>query len=359
MRQLNFLAAVGMVYGLSVSAYANCPVYPNTALVIRAEIGDLQVDTTGREPVVDVRTQGVSVRENCTTKRAEYSGSAWGIWKIKVPRNIDLDLVAVGGAITVGDVDGDVFIRTSGGSVTVGTIRGDAAIATLGGAIKVGNIGGRAELRSPGTIQAGDIGGGASLHTTAGRIVVANVAGERIEAEAGRTITVSNARGVKASTTSGDILIGEATSVDAKSNAGNILTRRVRGPFQAHTERGDITIESAGSWVEASTKQGDIVVHMAPADMNGDLHLNLEAAAGNVTVFLPQRIRASAEMIVEHPIFRAAQIFSDFPMFPVRSLQGLGANNFNSAARAQSLINGGGNRILLHTWQGRISIRKN
>jgi hypothetical protein len=189
--------------------------------VIRAEIGDLQVDTTGREPVVDVRTQGVSVRENCTTKRAEYSGSAWGIWKIQV------------------------------------------------------------------------------------------------------------------------------------------LTRRVRGPFQAHAERGHITIESAGSWVEASTNQGDIVVHMVPADMNGDLHMNLEAGAGNITVFLPQQIRASDEMIVAHPIFRAAQIFSDFPMFPVRSLQGIGANNFNSAARAQSLINGGGNKILLHTWQGRISIQKN
>jgi hypothetical protein len=73
---------------------------------------------------------------------------------------------------------------------------------------------------------------------------------------------------------------------------------------------------------------------------------------------LPQGIKASAEMTVERPVFRAAQIFSDFSMFPVRS--GLiGANNFNSDVHAQSLINGGGNRILLHTSQGRISIRKN
>jgi hypothetical protein len=75
---------------------------------------------------------------------------------------------------------------------------------------------------------------------------------------------------------------------------------------------------------------------------------------------LPQGIKASAEMTVERPVFRAAQIFSDFSMFPVRSFQGLiGANNFNSDVHAQSLINRGGNRILLHTSQGRISIRKN
>lgn len=352
MRLRECFAAAGVVCGFFGSAYAGCPVYPNTTLVIRAEVGDLQVDTTGQQPVADIRTQGGSVRENCSAKRAEYSGSAWGIWRIQVPRDIDLDLIAVGGSITVGDVDGDVFLRTSGGPVTAGNIRGDAAIATLGGAIKVGNIGGRAELRSPGTIEAGNIGGSAGLHTTAGRIVVGNITGERIEVEAGRTITVSSARGVKAFTTSGDIVIGEAASVDAKTSAGNILTKRVRGPFQAHTERGQITIESAGAWVEASTNQGDIEVHLVPADVNGDLHMNLEAGEGNVTAFLPQRIRASAEMVVEHPIFRAAQIFSDFPMLPLRSFQGL-------AIHAQSLINGGGNRILLRTSQGRIHLRKN
>ncbi|HEY2385150.1 MAG TPA: hypothetical protein VGK48_28580 [Terriglobia bacterium] len=48
------------------------------------------------------------------------------------------------------------------------------------------------------------------------------------------------------------------------------------------------------------------------------------------------------------------------PEFPVRPLQDLiGANSFNSAVRAQSLITGGGNKILLHTAQGRISLRKN
>jgi hypothetical protein len=219
MNLANSIAAMGVVCGLFVPAYASCPVNPNTKLAIRAEIGDLQIDTTGRHAIVDVRPEGASVRENCTSQRAEYSGRVPGIWKITVPRVIDLDLVAVGGSITVGDVDGDVFLRTSGGSVTVGIIRGDAAIATLGGGIKCGNIGGRAELRSPGTIEAGNIGGSAGIHTTAGRIIVGNVAGARIEAEAGRTITISKARAVKAFTTAGDISIGEAVSVDARSSA--------------------------------------------------------------------------------------------------------------------------------------------
>jgi hypothetical protein len=354
------IVATGLVCGLFVPAYASCPVNPNATLVIRAEVGDLQIDTTDHDAMVDVRTVGAPVRENCTSQRAEYSGSVPGIWKITVPRVINLDLVTVGGSIAVGNVDGNVFLRTSGGSVTVGNIGGDAAIATLGGGIKCGNIGGRVELRSPGTIEAGNIGGSAGIHTTAGRITVGNVAGARIEAEAGRTIMISKARNVKAFTTAGDISIGEAVSVDAKSSAGQITVRRVDGPLQAHTERGHITIDGAGSWVQASTGQGNIIVHMVPTNMDGDLHMDLEAGAGDVTIFLPQRIKASVEMIVQHPIFRAAQIVSDFPIVRVRSPQGfIPANSFYSAAHAESLINGGGNRMSLRTSLGRITIRKN
>ena len=356
----NAIVGMGLVCFLFVPAYASCPVNPNAKLVIRAEVGDLQIDTTGRDAIVDVRTGGAPVREDCTNQRAEYSGNVPGIWKVTVPRVIDLDILAVGGNITVGDIDGDVFLRTSGGSVTVGNISGEAAIATLGGGIKCGNIGGRAELRSPGTIEAGNIGGSAGIHTAAGRIVVGNVAGARVEAEAGRTITISNARDVKAFTTAGDISIGEAVSVDAKSNAGQIIARTVHGPFQAHTGHGHITIESAGSWVEASTVQGNITVHMLPSNIEGDLHMDLEAGAGDVTIFLPQWIKASVEMIVQRPIFRAAQIVSDFPILRVRPSEGfITPNSFYSATHAESLINGGGNRMSLRTSLGRITIRKN
>jgi hypothetical protein len=99
---------------------------------------------------------------------------------------------------------------------------------------------------------------------------------------------------------------------------------------------------------------------MVPATMEGDLHMDLEAGIGDVTIFLPQRIKASVEMIVQRPIFRAAQIVSDFPIVWARSSQGfIPSNCFYSAARAESLINGGGNRVSLRTSLERITLRKN
>jgi hypothetical protein len=236
--------------------------------MVRAETVDLQVDTIGSERAVDVQTEGLQVLETCAKNIARYTGRATGIWRITVPRDIDLDLVAVGGAIVAGNVDGDVVLRTGGGPIRAGSIGGNAVMETLGGAIHCGNIWGRADLRNPGTIEVGDIGGIAHLHTTAGRITTGNIAGSRIEAEAGSTIAIGRAREVKAVTTAGDILIVEGEAVSARSGGGHITVKRARGPFQAHTEHGDIRLDRADSSIEASTGQGNILVHMLPSNLD-------------------------------------------------------------------------------------------
>jgi hypothetical protein len=342
------------------AAYAKCPVNENTTLVVKAETGDLQVDTTGREPVVDVQADGgAQVRENCTKDKAEYTGSGARVLKITTPKDIDLDLTTQGGNINVGDVDGNAVLRTSGGSVTTGNIKGNAAITTQGGPIKSGNIGGNAELRSPGTIEVGDVGGNAEFHTTAGRVTAGNIAGFSTTAEAGRTISIVKAGEVKATTNAGDISIGEAARINAKSGGGHITTRRVRGPFQGHTEQGDIRLDSAGSWVEASTGQGNILVRMAPENFDGDLHMDLQAGVGDVMVYLPPRMHASIDASVQRPAFQGPQIYSEFPSTRSRPPQGLIPNTYYTPSHSEFMSNGGGNQIVLHTSLGKITIRKN
>jgi hypothetical protein len=342
------------------AAYAKCPVNENTTLVVKAETGDLQVDTTGREPVVDVQADGAQVRENCTKDKAEYTGSGGAhVLKITTPKDIDLDLDTRGGNINVGDVDGNVALKTSGGSVTTGNIKGNANIITQGGPIKSGNIGGNAALRSPGTIEVGDVGNNAEFHTTAGRVTAGNVAGS-LAIEAGRTISIIRAGEVKATTNAGDISIGEAARINAKSGGGHITTRRVRGPFQGHTEQGDIRLDSAGSWVEASTGQGNILVRMVPENFDGDLHMDLQAGVGDVMVYLPPRMHASIDATVQKPAFQAQQIFSEFPTAPSRPPQTLIPNNrYYTPTHSEFWSNGGGNQIVLHTSLGKITIRKN
>jgi hypothetical protein len=353
------IGLVGVISGLVLPVYAKCPVNENTLLVLRADTGDLQVDTSGHEAFVEVQSDGPAPHETCGKDRIEYSGGSAHIWKIITPKNINLDFVTMGGNITVANIDGNVVLRTGGGSVTVGNVRGNAVIMTQGGPIKSGNIGGNAELRSPGTIEVGDIGGNAEFHTTAGRITAGTIAGLMTNAEAGRTIIITKAGEVKAITNDGDISIGEASRINAKSGGGHITTRRVRGPFQGHTEQGDIRLDSAGSWVEASTGQGNILVHMVPENYDGDLHMDLQANVGDVTVYLPQRLRASIDASVQKPAFQTQQIFSEFPVSPTRPPQGLISNKYYAPTHSEASINGGGNRIVLHTALGKITIRKN
>jgi hypothetical protein len=357
-----------LVFAASLPAFAKCPISDGATLVVRAAAGDLRVDTTGREPAVEVLVENnaVQVQENCGKDVVVFTGNAPDqmqrmiAWRIVTPKTVHLDLVTMTGNITVGDVDGNAELRTAGGSVTAGHIKGRAVLITQAGSIKSGNIGGDAELRSQGgTLEVGDIVGNAEFHTTAGIIRAGNIAGS-VTAQGGRTIYIVRAGAVNATTNAGDISIGDASRINAKSGGGNITSRRVRGPFQGHTESGDIRLDSAASWVEASTGSGNIFVRLAPDNLDGDLHMNLQAIVGDVTVYLPPRLRASIDATVQRPAFQEQQIISEFPPVPPRPpAQGLTRNRFYSATNSQSLLNGGGNKIVLHTGLGKITIRKN
>jgi DUF4097 and DUF4098 domain-containing protein YvlB len=373
------IRGIGFVGGsfllLAVSAFslfAKCNVPDGATLVVRAPAGDLQVDTAARDSSVDVQTDSnlIQIQETCGKETVEFTSNTPDLnhlrgpitWKIITPKNINLDLVTTTGNITIADTDADALLRTGGGSITTGQIKGKAALITLGGSVKAGNIGGDAELRSQGgTLEVGDVGGNAEFHTTAGQIRAGTIAGS-VTAEGGRAIFIIKAGDVKATSNAGDISIGDAERINAKTAGGTIISRRVRGPFQGHTESGDIRLDSAAAWVEASTGAGNIVVHVMPENIDGDLHMDLQAGIGDVTVYIPQRIKATIDATVQRPAFQAQQIISDFPMngiAPGRPVRGLIPNNrFFSPVHSQSLLNGGGNQIVLHTSLGKIIIHR-
>ena len=356
----------------SLSLFAKCNVPDGATLIVRAPVGYLQLDTSARDSSVDVQVDSnlIQVQETCGKETIEYTSNTPDLtqprgpitWKVIAPKNINLDLVTMTGNITVADTDADALVRTGGGSITAGQIKGRAALITQGGSIKAGDIGGDAELRSQGgTLEVGNVGGNAEFHTTAGQIRAGTIAGS-VTAEGGRAIFIIKAGDVKATSNAGDISIGDAERINAKTTGGTITTRRVRGPFQGHTESGDIRLDNAAAWVEASTGAGNIVVHVMPENIDGDLHMDLQAGVGDVTVYIPQRIKATIDATVQRPAFQAQQIISDFPMngiAPGRPVRGLIPNNrFFSPVHSQSLLNGGGNQIVLHTSLGKIIIHR-
>jgi DUF4097 and DUF4098 domain-containing protein YvlB len=333
-------------------------------------VGNLIVDTSGTDSVdVQVNNRQIDVRETCGRDVVEVTSNAPSEiqqtieWKILTPRTVNLDLVTLAGSINVGNTDGNVTLRTTGGPVIVGDIKGRAALVTQGGMIKAGNIGGDAELRSQGgSLEVGNVAGHAELQTDSGPIVAGSTSGRVNARTAGGSITIAEARGdLVAATDAGDISIGNARRINAKTAGGNITSRRVRGPFQGHTESGDVRVESASGWIEASTGFGNIFVRMMPENFDGDLHVDIQSGVGDVTIYVPERLRASIEATVERPAFESRRIFSDFPMnaiAPGRLQPTPGVTRNFAGLRSQTQLNGGGNRIRLHTSLGKIEIRK-
>jgi DUF4097 and DUF4098 domain-containing protein YvlB len=359
----------------SSSLYASCPVTDGATVIVRAPLGNLIVDTTGRDNVeVQVSSPQVQLQETCGTQEIEITSNAPAQsqstieWRITVPRTANLDLVAYAGSINVGDSDGNVTLRTTGGPITAGQIKGRAAIITQGGFIKSGNIGGDAELRSQGgSLEVGNVAGDADLETGVGAIKAGFIGGRARAETAGGSITIAGSRRELIVTAVGGIItIGDVGQVNAKAGGG-ITGRRVRGLFQGHTEEGDIRLDSAGSSVEASTGFGNIVVRLMPENLNGALRVDLQTGIGDVTVFLPSAMKATVDATVERPAFEAQRIFSDFPMNTVPAARaansgrrglGIAPNRLQAPARSQTIVNGGGNPIKLHTSLGKIEIRK-
>jgi hypothetical protein len=340
------MTSVALLLLVPFALFAKCPITPNGTLEIKAHSGNLLVDTSGTDSV-DVEIQGgkITPQETCSRDRvivtaAATPGKEIPDWKIRVPKGVALDLTALnGGSITVADTDGSVTLRTSGSNVTVGNVKGDAAIVTQGGRIKAGDIGGNAELKSQGgTLNVGNVGGKADLRTTGGGIVAGFVRG-----------------GVYAETGGGNIEIRESKGqIYAKTAGGSIITLKVDGPFEGHTDSGDIRVEQAGSWIHAFTGQGDISIKLAPENIAGDHHVDVETGLGNIVLFLPQKLKATIDAVIKRPAFAAGRFFSDFPsntLVPMvnKVLPG-------GPERIQRELNGGGNPVSARTSTGTITI---
>ena len=386
MKRVVLLTALAVSFQLS--AFAHCPIVDGGTLVVRAPIGNIHIETTGRDGIdTEVSSRNITVKESCVSRdqvRIEGTGADQlrgnVDWKIVVPRSVNLDLVTYGGSIEVGDLDAAAKVRTTGGSVNVGNIKGQTLIITQGGFIKAGNIGDSAELRSSsaGALEVGNISGDAELHTAGGSITTGTITGKITADTAGGSIYIKGARGEVIANSTTDIYVGDAAKINAKTIGGNITILRVRGGTQGRTESGDIRIESAGAWVEASTGFGTIYVKLVPENVDGDLHMDLESENGDISIFIPPNIKATIDARVDKQVMNAQRIFSDYPVngqqenVPARNTRiGAIALNTNplpipapsggrlqSGMRSQIVRNGGGNAISLHVSLGKIEVKK-
>lgn len=355
------MAVISTALVLSFNAFGKCPISPRGTLELRAPAGNITVDTTGVDTVdVEVSNRQVVLQETCGRDTVSVTATVPTVigvpdWKVRVPKGVLLDVSTQGGSIRVGDSDGaEVRLRTSGGRVTTGNIKGSALI--VANDVQTGDIGGNAELRGMGgRLQVGNVGGDAVFSTTGGDISTGVVKG-RVKADTGSgsvTIRESN----------GDVLV---TTLE-----GDITSDYVRGAFDGKTDSGNIRLERVGSWVHAITGVGDIFFRLIPQTLTGDLHIKAESALGDITMYLPEKLSATLDAVIDRPAFNAKRIFSEFPVTATTSafnaVRGLLPGTRTpepqqrllpgGPERLNLVLAGGANVVKVHTSAGTINIK--
>jgi hypothetical protein len=111
--------------------------------------------------------------------------------------------------------------------------------------------------------------------------------------------------------------------------------------------------------VHAFTGVGDILFRLVPEKLGGDLHIRADAGIGNITMYLPEKMKATVDAVIDKPALGAKKIFSDFPGSTLKAPLDVFKSLIPGGPEKQGMtINGGGNTIKAHTSSGTIRILK-
>ncbi|MBT3341503.1 MAG: hypothetical protein HN712_27295 [Gemmatimonadetes bacterium] len=323
---------------------------------------------------VDISQNGEGVSITAEARGLNSDESLVISTRIYVPRKYSVDVETGGGGISVEDLQGDVTARTGGGGIKVGRIQdgsvdvrtggggirirkiqgGNGSAVTGGGGIDVGDVTGDLEVRtSGGGISVGEVGGDLIVDTAGGGIGIKDCGGSVTVETGGGGITIADATGpVRAETGGGGIKINDIDGKVVAETGGGGIGIRSAGPIEASTGGGGIDIEDARGYIEASTGGGGIEAELSIADPNIDTHIDLSTGGGDITLVIPGNLQATvdAEIRLDRPK-KSYEIESDF------DLEIEGGRNADELT-ATGDINGGGDLIRLRTTNSNIRIER-
>ncbi len=237
-----------------------------------------------------------------------------------------------GGAVNIGDVNGDLDAHTGGGSITTGPVAGNANLSAGGGEIRCGFVRGAANLHT---------GGGSIVMQGAGKDLEVSTGGGNITVEDGGTNTVAETGGGNLAINK---LSGKAT---LRTGGGSISIKNAAGELSASTGGGNLVFSNVNGSIRARTGAGNINAEMNP----GNKETSLSSGAGDIDLGLPPSAKATIVARVNSrmpsPVGKT-DITSEF-----------GAPEAGETSHEKTfLLNGGGPKILLETNIGKIRIRK-
>ncbi|MFQ5925807.1 MAG: DUF4097 domain-containing protein [Terriglobia bacterium] len=277
-------------------------------------------------------------------------------YEVTVPASFHVDLETRGGDIAVEGLVRTLRAVTAGGNIRTGDMGGKTTVETLGGDITLGTIAGPLHARTAGgDIRVEGVKGLATLETMGGEIISGNVDGSVHAKTAGGDVQIEGATGdVFAETAGGSIAVGEAGGrVQAETAGGSILVEGAGGAVEVHTAGGEIALEQIHASVRAATTAGNILARiLSEGKLVSDCIL--ETSFGDVRVYLSPALAVTIDATIEMAV--GHKIRTDFPL----KIEGTSREYSFTPGRVRAFgdLNGGGERLKIHTVGGDIVIRK-
>ncbi|MFT5085293.1 MAG: DUF4097 and DUF4098 domain-containing protein YvlB [Lentisphaeria bacterium] len=144
-------------------------------------------------------------------------------------------------------------------------------------------------------------------------------------------------------------------SVTAETSGGSIDINSSNGPVKASTADGSISISKAKGFIEAETAgdsiKAELIESSKKVNRKVDTHVTLEAIAGSVTVYLPEKFAAIISTDIDSRKHSRSnyRIYFDFPISMSEQEDGV---------RGSGEINGGGSAVELRAVNGDTYIKK-
>jgi len=300
--------------------------------------------------------EGVEVETQLGTQFEKWSRNFGNhVLKVQVPEKFDLKLRSLGGAIHVTGVTGEISGRTMGGDLDLERLGGVVYMKTMGGDVTLRNSHVDGEVRTMGgRVLLEDVVGDVKGSSMGGNVIYRNVKRKNGE---GATDAV-----VRISTMGGAVNVDDAPrGADLHTMGGQITVNSAAEFVKAKTMAGDILLQSVDGWIEAKTLSGDVSARMKGDPAGKDRHVEITSLSGDIELTVPAKLSMDIEIRVTvykngHNEYR---IKDDFNLEVKEDKEWVEKNGKQfKTLRAKGRTGDGRNKVVLHTINGNVTLRK-
>lgn len=265
--------------------------------------------------VVEEGANGVRIALSQTQDEKGRKRSPLANLKLRVPRDVRLDLRSGSGDVRTSGPIGSSKLRSGYGSVRVALARGDLSLESGSGDVELGKLE-RAERLTArsgyGSVVARDVEARdvelssssgdveltdarserVTLSSSYGAIVAERIDGELTAKTSSGAVRASALRGEKGSLTSGYGPVhvdGARGSLEAKSSSGDVRVRNFSGSCRAKSSYGSVDVEGVLSGAALESSSGDVRAHAAAGSTLAD-GATLRSGYGSVVLEVPREL---------------------------------------------------------------------